>query len=121
MAGGRMIQRTIRAAIALFCCLLATCSAQTGRVYTTADYAQAEKFMDYNVKPLIYHSVDHPKWLADGRFWYRDSGPNGVTYIMVDPAKHMSAPAFDHARVAAGLNAMSGAGRNAAFDARHLE
>jgi dipeptidyl-peptidase 4 len=115
-----MIQGTIRAAIVLVCCSLASSYAQTGRVYTAADYAQAEKFMDYNVKPLIYHSVDHPKWLADGRFWYRDSGPEGVTYMLVDPAKRTNAPAFDHARVAAGLNAMAGTGKSAAFDGRHL-
>jgi dipeptidyl aminopeptidase/acylaminoacyl peptidase len=115
-----MSQSTIRVAIALLCCSLANCAAQTGKVYTAADYAQAEKFMDYNVKSLIYHSLDHPKWLADGRFWYRDSGPDGVTYMLVDPAKRTTAPAFDHARIAAALNAIAGPGKSDAFDARHL-
>ena len=46
-----------------------------GRQLTTADYAQAERFMNYNVNPLVYHGVERPTWMADGRFWYRDSGP----------------------------------------------
>ena len=40
------------AAMAAGCCLAALCPAQTGRVYTPADYAQAEKFMEYNTAPL---------------------------------------------------------------------
>lgn len=116
-----MIPGKIRAVIVVLSCSLAPCAAQTGRVYTTADYAQAEKFMDYNAKPLVYHSVDHPQWLADGRFWYRDYGPDGVTYMLVDPSKWTEAPAFDHAQVAAALNAASAtAGSSVAYNASHL-
>ncbi len=67
--------------------------------------------MDYYVKPLVYHSVDHPTWLGDGRFWYRDTGSDGTTYMLVDPAKRTKAPAFDHIRLTAELNAASGAGK----------
>ena len=99
--------------------------AQTGRVYTVADYAQAEKFMDYNVNPLVYHTVEHPVWLADGRFWYRDLGRQGVTYMLVDPAKRTEAPAFDHGKLAAALFAMFASAKsaiplNATPDAEHL-
>src|SRR5580704_2087703 len=69
--------------------LLAVCvgaSAQ-GRQLTTADYARAESFMDYNVNPLVYHGMDRGAWLADGRFWYRDAGPDGVRYVLVDPVR----------------------------------
>ena len=90
---------------------------QTARMYTTADYAQAEKFLDYSVDPLVYHTVKDPHWLADGRFWYRDYGPDGVTFMLVDPAKRTKAAAFDQAKLAAGLNA---AGRTAPFDPRYL-
>jgi dipeptidyl-peptidase-4 len=83
-------------------------STQQGRQYTAADYAQAEKFMQYNVNPLVYHGVEHPTWLADGRFWYRDSGPDGVTYTLVDPVKKTKAPAFDHAKLAAAMTAAAG-------------
>jgi dipeptidyl-peptidase 4 len=102
------------------CCCSAIGSAQVGRAYTSADYAQAERLMDYNVNPLVYHTVDHPEWLADGRFWYRDAGPDGVTFMLVDPAKRTKAPAFNHAKLAAALNTALGSGGNATVVAGHL-
>jgi len=81
--------------------------AQQGRQLTTEDYARAERFMNYNVNPLVYHSVERPVWLADGRVWYRDRGPEGTTYTIVDPAKGTKGPAFDHAKLA---NALTAAG-----------
>ena len=78
--------------------------AQTGHIYTDADYAQAEEFMAYNLDPLVYHSVEQPHWLADGRLWYRDPGPDGVTYMVADPTRRTQAPAFDHTKVAAALS-----------------
>src|SRR5437879_2223572 len=80
-----------------------------GRQLTNDDYARAEKFMNYNVNPLVYHSVDHPTWLPDGRFWYRDRGAEGITFILVDPAKRMKAPAFDHTKLAHALSTGTGA------------
>jgi dipeptidyl-peptidase-4 len=79
--------------------------AQQPRQYTTADYAQAEKFMNYNVNPLVYHGVEKPTWLADGRFWFRDAGPDGMTYMLVDPKKKTKAAAFDQAKLAAAMTA----------------
>jgi dipeptidyl aminopeptidase/acylaminoacyl peptidase len=93
------------------CLLCAPCVAQAGRVYTAADYAQAEKFMQYEVEPLVNHAVEKPVWLPDGRFWYRDQGPDGVTFLLVDPAKGTKAPAFDQAKVAAALNEAIRSGR----------
>ncbi len=84
--------------------------AQQGRQYTTADYAQAEKFMNYNVNPLVYHGIDRPTWMADGRMWYRDAGPDGVTFVLVDPAKKTKGPAFDQAKLAAAMTAASTGG-----------
>jgi dipeptidyl-peptidase-4 len=113
------------ATIGVLCGWNAAGFAQSGRIYTATDYAQAEKFMDYNVKPLVYHSVEHPKWLGDGRFWYRDAGPDGITYMLVDPANRTKAPAFDHVRMSAELNAASGAGKlpgilSGSVDSGHL-
>jgi dipeptidyl-peptidase-4 len=93
--------------------------AQQARQLTFADYAQAEKFMSYNVNPLVYHGVNRPVWLTDGRFWYRDAGPDGATYMLVDPAKGSKGPAFDHAKLATALTAAS-AGKKS-FDAHHLK
>ncbi len=102
--------------IALGCCFPASGRAQ-GKQLTTGDYARAEKFMAYNVNPLVYHGVARPEWMDDGRFWYRDNGPDGVTFLVVDPAKGAKAAAFDQAKLAAALNAADGTLK---ADARHL-
>jgi dipeptidyl-peptidase-4 len=104
------------AGVLVGCCLTAGALAQ-GKQLTTADYARAEKFMTYNVNPLVYHSVVHPTWMDDGRFWYRDSGPDGVTFMVVDPVKRTKAPAFDSTKLAAALNF---ADNKMKAEARHL-
>jgi dipeptidyl aminopeptidase/acylaminoacyl peptidase len=89
-----------------------------GKQLTTEDYARAEKFMGYNVNPMVYHGVARPTWMEDGRFWYRDNGPAGVTFMVVDPAKGTKTPAFDQTKLAAALTAAT-AGRMKA-DPNHL-
>ena len=98
------------------CCLTSSGLAQ-GKQLTTEDYAQAEKLMAYNVNPLVYHGVARAVWMDDGRFWYRDNGPDGATYMVVDPVKRTKAPAFDHAKLAAGLAAVDSKMK---VDAHHL-
>jgi dipeptidyl-peptidase 4 len=105
------------AGVGLGCCLTASGMAQ-GKQLTTEDYARAEKFMGYNVNSLVYHGVARPTWMEDGRFWYRDNGPDGVTFMVVDPAKGAKTPAFDQVKLAAALTASTG-GRMKA-DAQHL-
>lgn len=90
------------AGVLLGCCLTASGLAQ-GKQITKGDYARAEKFMSYNVNPLVYHGVAHATWLDDGRFWYRDNGPDGTTYMLADPGKKTKGPAFDHTKVATAL------------------
>jgi dipeptidyl aminopeptidase/acylaminoacyl peptidase len=99
------------AAMVGLCCGAVGAAAQEGRVSTAADYARAERLMDYNVDPLVYHAVEHGQWLGDGRFWYRDAGPDGVTFVVVDPARGTKGPAFDQAKVAAALVEGAKAGR----------
>ena len=111
-------RRSAVAAVMMASCIAASAMAEPAKQLTTEDYAQAEKFMNYNVNPLVYHGVDHPTWLADGRFWYRDRGPEGVTFTLVDPAKGTKGPAFDHAKLAKSLAAVSN-GRTTP-DAHHL-
>ncbi len=81
--------------------------AQAGRVYTDADYAQAEKFMNYNTAPLALHVVRAPTWMPDGRMWYRDAGTKGNTIMLVDPVAGSKRPAFDQAKLAAALQPFS--------------
>lgn len=105
------------AGIVVGSCLTVSGMAQ-GKQLTTEDYARAEKFMGYNVNSLVYHGVSRPTWLADGRFWYRDNGPDGITFMMVDPAKGTKTAAFDQKKLAASLTAASGGKMKA--DAHHL-
>jgi dipeptidyl aminopeptidase/acylaminoacyl peptidase len=99
-------------------CFFSASGAAQGRQLTTEDYARAEKFMGYNVNSLVYHGVARPAWMGDGRFWYRDNGPDGVTFMVVDPLKRTKTPAFDQVKLAAALTAATG-GRMRA-DAQHL-
>jgi dipeptidyl-peptidase 4 len=99
------------------CCFAVNGMAQ-GKQLTTDDYARAEKFMAYNVNSLVYHGVARPTWMGDGRFWYRDNGPDGVTFMVVDPVKGTKKPAFDQAKLAAALTNATGGKMKA--DARHL-
>jgi dipeptidyl-peptidase 4 len=108
---------SVVAGTVLGCCLTASGMAQ-GKQLTNEDYARAEKFMGYNVNPLVYHGVARPTWMEDGRFWYRDNGPDGVTFMVVDPAKGTKGPAFDQTKLAAALTAATG-GRMKA-DPHHL-
>jgi dipeptidyl aminopeptidase/acylaminoacyl peptidase len=89
-----------------------------GKQLTTEDYARAEKYMAYNVNSLVYHGVARPTWMDDGRFWYRDNGPDGVTFVVVDPAKGTKAPAFDQTKLAAALTTATSGKMKA--DAKHL-
>ncbi len=111
--------------VLMLCVGAAAAGAQTGRTYTAADYAKAERLMDYNVDPLVYHTVRGPEWLDDHRFWYRDLGPDGITYTLVDATKRTKAPIFDHAKIAAALEDAQRRGRlllpaATAFDPAHL-
>ncbi len=75
------------------------------RVFTAADYARAEKFMAYNLTPLVLNAAGRVTWLADDRFWYRTTSANGSEFIMVDATRGTRAPAFDHAKLASALSA----------------
>ena len=94
-------------AMAVLCCWSAIGAAQAGRVYTAADYAQAEKFMDYNVNPLVYHTVKDPVWLDDGRFWYRDSGTGRHDLHAGRSGEADQGSGVRSGKVAAALNAAS--------------
>ena len=100
---------SVRAAAIALVAFITSCAAfaQQPKQYTNEDYAAAERFMSYNVNPLAYQGVVRAQWLNDSRFWYRDAGTSGVTYVLVDPAKGTRAPAFDQVKLAAALHAAS--------------
>ena len=78
------------------------------RALTAADYARAEKFMPYNLTPLVERAAVRPTWLSDDRFWYRNTMGERSEFILVDAARGTRAPAFDHAGIAAALSAATG-------------
>jgi dipeptidyl-peptidase 4 len=82
---------------------------------SSADYAHAEKFLAYNTALLDFHRV-RATWLPDDRFWYRDAGPDGIEFVLVDAATGARHPAFDHAKVAAALSQAAGT----TYEASHL-
>jgi len=75
---------------------------------TRADYARSEQWMD--LKPGVVLNVpDVPVWIpATNRFFYRRTVAGGNEFILVDAATGARQPAFDHARLAAGLVAAKG-------------
>ncbi|HEX7020192.1 MAG TPA: DPP IV N-terminal domain-containing protein [Gemmatimonadaceae bacterium] len=91
-------------------------TAQQPDSVTAADYAHAERFLGQNTTPLVFGANVRPVFLADGRFWYRNTTPAGWEFVMIDPARHTRAAAFDQSRVAAALSAASGS----QYDAAHL-
>ena len=56
------------------------------RALTAADYARAEKWMPYNTSPLVFRSGVRPTWVADERFWYRITTPEGSEFLLVEAA-----------------------------------
>jgi dipeptidyl-peptidase 4 len=57
------------------------------RAVTAADYARAERWMSYNVTPLVTGGAIRPSWLPDDRFWFRNATANGTELILIDPAR----------------------------------
>jgi dipeptidyl-peptidase 4 len=95
---------------------MSTAQQMSGRVaLAVADYQRAEKFLPYDTRPLVFHEV-RATWLPGDRFWYRNTGPNGIEFVIYDAARGTSQPAFDHAKVAAAIS--SAAGKS--YDAGHL-
>src|SRR5690242_1239480 len=94
-------------AAALGIVLAATAYAQT-RALTADDYARAEKFMGYNVNPLVLHAPAQPTWISDDRFWYRTTTENGTEFFVVDAASGARTPAFDQTKLAAALSSAAG-------------
>jgi dipeptidyl-peptidase-4 len=79
------------------------------QVYTKQDYTQAERWMSYNVNPLVHHTIRGIEYLPDGRVFYRDPGEGMTAYMIAGQAPGATTwsvtPAFDNAKLAAALSA----------------
>jgi len=103
------------AGLALVC---AAALAQQPRQYTDDDYANAEKFMAYNVNPLAYKGQVNAQWLDDDRFWYREVDDSGIGYVLVNVPNGTRKPLVDQEKLATALKAAMKGGT--AIDARHM-
>ena len=70
-----------------------------------AAYDRADSF-NRRTEGLVVGLAEAPNFLeAPGKLWYRKSVTGGNEFVLVDAVAKTKAPAFDHARLAAGLNA----------------
>jgi dipeptidyl aminopeptidase/acylaminoacyl peptidase len=74
-------------AAVVICTAVAAAQQSSPRALTSADYARAEKFMNYNTTPLVLRSGVRPTWLPDDRFWYRVTTDKASEAILIDPVK----------------------------------
>lgn len=65
---------------------------QQPRVFTTADYARAERFLAPNVTRLVIGGEVTATWLPDDRFWYGSATTTGLEYVLIDPEKRTRTP-----------------------------
>ena len=113
-----MIAKTIAGPFATLAVVCVAAFAQQPRQYTDQDYANAEKFMAYNVNPLAYKGQVNAQWLDNDRFWYREVDGSGTSYVMVDPANGTRGALVDQEKLAAALKPVT---NGAGVDARHLQ
>jgi dipeptidyl-peptidase 4 len=72
---------------------------------TKADYERAQRFLPGNLRHVTYVADVSPHWLPkSSRFTYRKMTTKGAQFILVDPARDNSDPAFDQARLARALS-----------------
>jgi len=105
--------RSARMAGAMVLGALSMGVAAQGRTLTNDDYARAERYVGYNVTPLVDHAVQTVTWLDDTHFWYRDHDAAGDHYVRFDANTGKAAPAFDQAKLAAALGKVLGKPVNA--------
>jgi dipeptidyl-peptidase-4 len=73
---------------------------------TSQDYQAAEQLLRRPARPgeLVIGDKVRPQWIdGGGCFWYAVSNGVGRRFVLVDPAAGTREPAFDHARLAAGV------------------
>ncbi|MFO0800806.1 MAG: prolyl oligopeptidase family serine peptidase [Gemmataceae bacterium] len=80
-------------------------------VPTPADLKEADRRAAQPPAPgRVYRDKVTPNWFAEGtKFWYRNDLKAGTKeFVLVDAAKGTRRPAFDHAKLAAGLSKAAG-------------
>jgi dipeptidyl-peptidase 4 len=95
------MKRNLVRMLGLSLLLLPPCAMAQG---TLADYQNAERFLPQNLRKLFHSGDVTPHWIEKtNRFWYRRADANGFNFLLVDPEKAASQPAFDHQQMAGAL------------------
>ena len=96
------MQSTMARPAALF--LMAFAASNLAAQGTAADYARAEQ-LNAHYDGLAANIPDRPTWIGrTSRLWYRRTVKGGgYEFIVVDVAAKTKGPAFDHAKLAAGI------------------
>jgi dipeptidyl-peptidase 4 len=97
-----------RTALALFALLLLASSPVRAQG-TRADYERAAQLRELTANKVFKTRI-RPVWFEDNtRFWYRNDLAGGAReFIVVDARQGTRQPAFDHIRLAAALNELTG-------------
>ncbi|HTJ21158.1 MAG TPA: DPP IV N-terminal domain-containing protein [Gemmatimonadaceae bacterium] len=93
--------RTLIAAAVVVATPMTATTAQ--RAMTSADYARAERFMNFNTTPLVFGTAVRATWLPNDRFWYRDVTPTGADLLIVDATRGTRSRVFDNRSLAAAI------------------
>lgn len=86
--------------------VLLLCSVQTtAQSQGDVDYNRAERFLSWNLSPMIGGDEVDPEWMSDGnRFWYRNKTLAGHEFVLIDPVRNTRNIVFDNARLAAAMS-----------------
>ena len=75
---------------------------------TVKDYERASFFQTGGHRKLVTFADVRPHWIEkSSRFWYRTANGTDARFVLVDPEKNTSGPAFDHQRLAEALKKAS--------------
>ena len=99
-----LLKRSSVSSVLLIAALMVPAAAQQ-RAYTAADYDRAARWLAQNLNGLVVGGSVQANWLPDDRFWYRKITGTNSEFVLVDPARKTSTPAFDHAKIATALSA----------------
>jgi hypothetical protein len=78
--------------------------ARTPAQVSATDYARAEALIGWNARELVIDDAVSPRWTSAHTFWYRNHGPKGYEYLVVDAATGAKRPLFDPVRLASVLS-----------------
>jgi dipeptidyl aminopeptidase/acylaminoacyl peptidase len=121
-AAGRALRMLLCAStLAIVFVSVPALNAQNGRAAgpatITPNYDLAAQWTAQKVSRLVFDTSVTPRWLeTSDRFWYAYQTREGRRFFIVDPAKRLKTPLFDHARMAAALTTIT----RIPYDAQNL-